>query len=228
VIKEHFGRRVDDWVLGLAPAVRRIPLTPDQLTLLGVLLSGVVAGAYALGWVQLAGLLLIAAGACDLIDGIVARIQGTESRAGAFFDSTMDRVSDLLIFSGMLVGAARTGSPWLAMLVCWALSGAVMTSYTRARAEVELGEFTVGWMERAERCLVLLVFSLANQLILGLWVIAIGSTATAVVRLVLALKQIDSADSPDAPHLESAPLSAPELHSSQPESGERGSARTDG
>lgn len=195
MIKEHFGRRVDGWVLKLAPVVARIPLTPDQLTLLGVVASAVVAAAYALGAVQLAGLLLIVAGACDLIDGIVARSQGSESASGSFLDSTMDRVSDLLIFSGMIIGAASTGSPWLAALVCWALAGAVMTSYSRARAEVQLGEFSVGWMERAERFLVLLVFSLADQLVLGLWVVALGSTATSVVRIVVALQRIDAAES---------------------------------
>ena len=192
MIKEHFGQRVDRLILGVAPVVARIPLSPDQLTLIGVGASGLVALAYAFGAVQLAGALLIAAGACDLIDGIVARCQGTASRAGSFLDSTMDRVSDLLIFSGMAVGAARTGSPWLAALVCWALAGSMLTSYARARAEVELGEFTVGWMERAERFLVLLVFSLANQLVLGLWLIALGSTATTVVRILAALRRIDA------------------------------------
>jgi CDP-diacylglycerol---glycerol-3-phosphate 3-phosphatidyltransferase len=142
--------------------------------------------AYAMNAVVVAGYLLILAGVGDLLDGVIARTRGTASPAGAFFDSTMDRVSDLLIFSGIAVGISSTGSAWGTALVCWALSGTVLTSYTRARAEAHLGEFSVGLMERAERFVVLIGFSIANLLPWALWIVAVGSTATSVQRILTA------------------------------------------
>jgi CDP-diacylglycerol---glycerol-3-phosphate 3-phosphatidyltransferase len=190
VIKEHLSRQVEDLILRRAPFVTRVPLSPDQLTLLGVALSLGAGLAYALGAVVVAGCVLIPAAVADLIDGVIARRRGLASPAGAFFDSTMDRVSDLVIFSGIAVGTASAGGGWETALVCWALSGSVLTSYTRARAEALLGEFSVGFMERAERILVLIVLSLAGRLEWALWIIALGSTFTTVQRVLAARNQL--------------------------------------
>ncbi len=190
MIKASFSRQVEDLILRRAPFVTRIPLTPDQLTLVGVAISLAAGVAYALGGVQVAGGLLLLAGAADLFDGVIARKRGLASPAGAFFDSTMDRVSDLLIFSGIAVGTASAGGGWNTALVCWALSGSVLTSYTRARAEAQLGEFSIGLMERAERCIVLILFSFANRLEWALWIIAILSTATSVQRVRAARRML--------------------------------------
>jgi phosphatidylglycerophosphate synthase len=196
VIKERFSRQVEDLILRRAQFVTRVPLSPDQLTLVGVAISAFVGLAYALGGVVVAGYLLILAGVFDLIDGVVARQRGLASPAGAFFDSTMDRVSDLLIFSGIAVGTASTGGAWSTALVCWALSGTVLTSYTRARAEAHLGEFSVGLMERAERFIVLIGFSLANRLDWALWIIALGSTVTSVQRVLTARRLLRETGTP--------------------------------
>lgn len=190
MIKERFADQVDRLITDLVPSVSRIPLTPDQLTALGVGVSLVAGTAYAFGWVILGGILLIGAGAADLIDGIVARSRGTASAAGAFLDSSLDRLSDLLIFSGIIVGMAWTGRPGGAALVCWALAGATMTSYLRARAEAHGLDLSIGFMERAERFLVLIVCSLINQLEIGLWLIALGSTATSIQRLLAAHRML--------------------------------------
>jgi len=111
--------------------------------------------------------------------------------AGGFFDSSMDRLSDVLIFSGILVGTALRGEPGLALLTCAALAGSVMTSYTRARAERHLAEFSIGLIERGERFGVLLVFALIDQLTWGLAVVAVGSTVTAVQRTLAARRLLD-------------------------------------
>ena len=195
MIKERFSSQVEGFILRRAEFLTRVPLTPDQLTLVGVGISGIAALAYALAAVKVAGYLLIAAGVADLIDGVIARKRGMASPAGAFFDSTMDRVSDLLIFSGIAVGVANTGSGWGTALVCWALSGTVLTSYTRARAEAQLREFSVGLMERAERFVVLIGFSLFDQLTWALWIIALGSTATSVQRILTARRMLRDASS---------------------------------
>ena len=194
MIKERFAKNVDAFILRHVPAVTRIPLSPDQLTLLGVGISLVAGIAFALGWVRTGGLLMILSGIPDLIDGIIARHRGTASTAGAFFDSTMDRVSDLLIFSGIAVGMAAARDPWGAALACWALSGSVVTSYARARAEVELGDLSVGIMERAERFIVLVAFSIFGFLALGLWIVAIFSTITCWQRITTAMSLLRSGD----------------------------------
>lgn len=186
MIKERLSRQVEGLILRRAEFVTRLPLTPDQLTLVGVAISLCAGIAYALGAVVAGGCLVLLAGVPDLIDGIVARQRGLASPAGAFLDATMDRVSDLVIFSGIAVGMASTGSAWGTALVCWALSGTVLTSYTRARAEAHLGEFSVGIMERAERFIVLILFSLLGLLDWALWIIALGSTVTSVQRVLTA------------------------------------------
>ncbi len=201
MIKERLSRQVEELILRRAPFITRIPLSPDQLTLLGVAISLAAAVAYALGAVVTAGCLLIPAGIADLIDGVVARKRGVASSAGAFFDSTMDRVSDLVLFSGIAVGTASTGGGWETALVCWALSGAVLTSYTRARAEALLGEFSVGFMERAERILVLIVCSLAGRLEWALWIIALGATFTTVQRVRAARHLLREAGTGTGSHL---------------------------
>jgi CDP-diacylglycerol--glycerol-3-phosphate 3-phosphatidyltransferase len=190
VLKERFGSAIDPFVLRIAPAVARIPLSANQLTVCGVLISLVAGLAFAAGEPRLGAALLLPAGFADLADGIVARARGTESRAGAFFDSSMDRVSDLLLYGGMAVGAAQHGDPRGAGLVMWALAAAVLTSYVRARAESELGEFSVGLMERAERFLVLIPLGLLDQLPLALWILALGGTFTAAQRIAVAYRRI--------------------------------------
>jgi CDP-diacylglycerol---glycerol-3-phosphate 3-phosphatidyltransferase len=190
VLKERYGASLDRLLLRIAPAIERIPLSANQLTLAGVAISAGVGAAFACGWTVLGGLLLCPAGFADLTDGVVARARGTASRAGAFFDSSMDRVSDLLIFGGMAVGAARTADVAQALLVSWALSAAVLTSYARARAESEIEELRVGFMERGERFLVLIPLALLDQLELALWLLALGGSATAAQRVWVAYRRI--------------------------------------
>ena len=191
MIKERFGRDFDAFVLRMLPFVRNMRAEPDHLTLAGVALSGVAGGLFALGIAPLAGVALLAAGFCDLTDGIVARQRGKSSLAGGFFDSSMDRLSDLLIFSGILLGNVNRGELGLAALTCVALIGSVMTSYTRARAERHLKEFSVGLVERGERFGVLVVFALFDQLVWGLALIAAGSTLTALQRTLAARRLLD-------------------------------------
>jgi len=98
----------------------------------------------------------------------------------------MDRLADLLVLSGIAIHMAANADAWGVALVCWVIIGSVMTSYTRARAEKHLARFTLGFLERAERCLILIVGALSGYLGLALWVVAIGATATAIQRLVAA------------------------------------------
>ena len=151
-------------------AVRtRIPAT--GWTLVGLLLAVLSGGAYAgvlAGGQVLAGLLLLASGLVDMIDGSVARLTGTVSAKGAFLDSTVDRLSEIAVFLGLLVGQGV--SP---LWVFLALSFSMMVSYSRARGEalgVRMAGVGVG--ERAERILVLAAASLLGVAEVGLMLVS--------------------------------------------------------
>lgn len=185
MIKERFAPDdLDAFVSRLFPFVRGLQIAPDTLTLAGAGVSVLAAWAFAEQRSFLAGLLLMVAGFCDLTDGVVARQQGVSSSAGAFFDSSIDRLSDLVIFSGLVLACVRTGDTGGAALVLWAITASVMTSYTRASAERRLHSLKVGFMERAERFLVLIVGALTTFVMTAVLIIAVGATYTAVQRVL--------------------------------------------
>jgi CDP-diacylglycerol--glycerol-3-phosphate 3-phosphatidyltransferase len=186
VLKSRFGAQSDRIVQRVLPFLARLRVQPDTLTLLGVAFSAAAAVAFGLGQTFVAAFALGFAGLCDLIDGALARAKGASSLAGAFLDSSMDRLSDLLILGGIAFGMAAAGNLGGLALVLWALAGTIMTSYTRARAERHLAEFDLGVMERGERFVVLILGALLGFLTLALWVVAIGATVTSVQRLVAA------------------------------------------
>lgn len=209
MIKARFGSDADKVIHRVFPFVEKIRLRPDVLTFLGVagaLLAGV---AFATGFVRTGGVVMLVAGFFDLIDGVVARSQGRSSRAGGFLDSTMDRLADLLVFSGIAVGMARVGDVGGVVLVCWGLTASVMTSYVRARAERHLARFEVGFVERGERVAMIALAAIVGMLRLGLWAVAIGATITSVQRIVVArrlLRELDrTGNDPTAPEPATAP-----------------------
>ncbi len=194
MIKARLGADFDRVVLGVFPFVARIRVRPDTLTLLGVGVSLVAGALFAAGALVWAGLTLGVAGFFDLIDGVVARCQGSSGTRGGFFDSSMDRLAELFMFSGMAIGMTLNGDPWGVLLVCWALTGSVMTSYTRARAERHLAHFNVGFMERGERMLLIILGSLTGWLEIALWAVSIGATATTIQRVVVARRLLRELD----------------------------------
>jgi phosphatidylglycerophosphate synthase len=194
VIKSRFGDDLDRAVHRVFPFLKRIRTRPDTLTLIGVLVSVGAGAAFATGWVRVGGVVLIVAGLFDLMDGVVARSQGSSSSAGGFFDSSMDRLGDLLVFCGIAVAMARQADVAGVVLVFWALTGAVMTSYVRARAERHLAHFELGFMERAERMGFLALAAILGYLQVGLWIVAIGGTITAIQRIVIARRLLRELD----------------------------------
>jgi len=128
VIKARLGQDLDAVVYRIFPFVRELTVSPDVLTLAGAGVSFLAAWAFALDKSFLAGLLLMVAGFCDLVDGVVARQQGVSSAAGAFFDSSIDRLSDLLIFGGIALGRTRAGDVAGVALALWAITASVMTA----------------------------------------------------------------------------------------------------
>jgi CDP-diacylglycerol--glycerol-3-phosphate 3-phosphatidyltransferase len=135
------------------------------------------------GELQLGAICVAVAAAADGLDGALARATNQTSRAGAFLDSVLDRVSEILLFGGLLVFAVRSGRDVDAVLVLAALSGSLMVSYTRARAE-GLGCGTkAGVFGRLERMVVLIAGLALGQLTATMAVVAVGAWLTAAARM---------------------------------------------
>lgn len=135
-------------------AARRI--TPNQVTLAALALSLLAALCVGAGWLRLGALVLIVAGLGDLVDGMLARATDRVSRFGAFFDSTLDRLSEGAVLAAVAYRFASDGRPLLVVVVVLALLGSLLVSYTRARAEALGIDCKVGLMSRAERTVLLI------------------------------------------------------------------------
>ncbi len=130
-----------------------------------------------------AGLVIIFSGFFDLVDGQVARATNRVTRFGAFFDSVVDRYSDASQFLGLLVFYARGGRFFYVVLAAFVMVSAIMVSYTRARAESLIASCRVGFMERPERLVLVILGALFNRMAPVLWVIAVLSTITVIHRM---------------------------------------------
>jgi len=117
------------------------------------------------------------------VDGRVARATGQVTQFGAFFDSVIDRYSDVALFFGLLVYYARANRFFYIVLVAVVMIGSVMVSYTRARAESLIGQCKVGFMERPERIVLVIIGALFNRMAPVLWVLAVLSTITVIHRI---------------------------------------------
>src|SRR6266571_5366402 len=129
-----------------------------------------------------AGLVIIGSGFFDLVDGEVARATNRVTRFGAFFDSVVDRYSDASQFFGLLVYYARGDRFFYVVLTAYVIVSAIMVSYSRARAESLIGSCRVGFMERPERLVLIIIGALFNKMAPVLWLLAVLSTITVVHR----------------------------------------------
>ncbi len=159
-----FTTRFEAWVRrraeALMKAIGRVPLTPNQVTVVGLCLTFVASGLAAFGHLRWAGVVLIFAGTCDILDGALARSTGAGYPYGAFLDSTLDRYSEGAIYIGLaayFVGAGGGLQRWLVLATMAALAGSFLVSYVRARAQ-SLG-FTceTGLFARPERVVVTVI-----------------------------------------------------------------------
>jgi len=142
----------------LADGLAAIGVSPNHLTVAGLVLSAGAGAAVAAGRLTLGAVLLILGGVCDMLDGSVARRHGHATRFGAFLDSTVDRAAELLFFAGLAVYFHRVEPSTLYLVLTGlALGGSFLISYARARAEGLGLECQVGLLERPERLVLLIV-----------------------------------------------------------------------
>ena len=156
---------------------------PNTLTLIGVLINVVAACALAVERFLLAGVIMIVANIFDFIDGKVAQETNTVSRFGAFWDSTLDRFSDIALFLGLTYLYARMGRTDYVMVASFAMMFSIMTSYARARAESLIEKCKVGFMERPERIVLFMIGAFTNRMGAVLWVILILAIFTVADRI---------------------------------------------
>ena len=168
-------------------------ITPNQLTLAGLALNFVAGWIYASGAFFWGGIVLLLASLGDLLDGPLARTTGQASKFGAFLDSTIDRYSDLFLFGGVALYYAREGEGGWVVITLGIIAGSFVTSYTKARAENFIENCSVGFLERAERVILLALASLFPFLrTLILFFLFVGTNATAIQRILFVRKSLPS------------------------------------
>ena len=158
-------------------------ISPNTLTLIGVLINCVAGWALAREHFPLAGFIIICANIFDFIDGKVAFITGRQSEFGAFWDSTLDRFSDQALFTGLIWLYAKLGREDYVLITTLTHIFATMTSYARARAECLVEKCKVGFMERPERIVLFMIGAFTNRMAAVLWVILVLSIVTVANRI---------------------------------------------
>jgi len=180
-------------------------INPNALTLIGLGVNTVAAVLFGYATADnqrrmffYAGLVIIGSGFFDLVDGRVARASNQVTRFGGFFDSVVDRYSDVSLFFGLLVFYARGNRFFYVVLTALVMTGAVMVSYARARAESLIGSCRVGFLERPERLVLLIIGALFNRMAPALWVIAVLSNITVIHRILYTWRQTQILDAAQA------------------------------
>jgi CDP-diacylglycerol--glycerol-3-phosphate 3-phosphatidyltransferase len=200
----------------LAALLAKTGINPNVITwsaLAANLCAGVL---FAEGRFREAGGMVIVAGLCDLLDGPVARLQNRVSLFGGFLDSILDRYADFLLFLGLLVYYVELNRFRYAVLAGAAMAGAVMVSYAKARAASLVPESEVGFWERPERLVLIILAALANRMGLALWILAIGPNITVIHRIVSTWKQAEAAGNSLPQTSEQSGAHSPETGSQRP------------
>jgi CDP-diacylglycerol--glycerol-3-phosphate 3-phosphatidyltransferase len=174
----------------IARGIIRAGIPANWVTLTGPIVVSLVFAPMFYGTQWRAGLVLIAAGAFDMLDGAVARISRRSTAFGGFLDSVTDRYTDFLMLLGILTYLLRFvhGPGRVLYLVLWGFAavGTATTAYIRARAETVIPECKVGFMERAERTVTIIIGLLAGNVHITLWILAVFTNLISIQRILYA------------------------------------------
>ncbi|MEO8126597.1 MAG: CDP-alcohol phosphatidyltransferase family protein [Bryobacteraceae bacterium] len=177
---------------------------PNVLTFIGLVINIVAAVLLAAGQFRPAGFVILGAAIFDMVDGRVARETNQVTRFGGFFDSVLDRYSDLALLMGLLVYYGNINRALYVVLTAIVMTASVMVSYTRARAENTIPMCKVGFMERPERVVLLIIGALFDRMAPVLWVIAVLGNLTVFHRMLFTwqeTKRLEDAQLRAAPSL---------------------------
>ena len=205
-------------------------VNPNVLTVIGVAINVGCGLLFGFGYFFWAGIILIVANLFDMLDGQVARLTGRVTRFGGFLDSSLDRLSDMVVFVGLMVFYARDTefhSTLNVFLGGAALMGSVMVSYTSARAESLIPKCDVGFLRRPERVVLLIIGALTthhtsqnpflNRMPAVLWVLAIGSYWTFAHRMYHTWREVNRVEAERALEEAAAAVEAEKASKAGPE-----------
>jgi CDP-diacylglycerol---glycerol-3-phosphate 3-phosphatidyltransferase len=188
-----FGRACGVLLQAIVDGLSLTRISPNALTFIGLLINTTAAVLFGFAnehnYVRMflyAGIVIIGAGIFDMVDGRVARQTHQVTVFGAFFDSVIDRYSDVVLFFGLLVFYARGNRLFYVFMAAFVMITSLMVSYTRARAEALIGKCKVGFMERPERVVLIILGALFERwgvMAPVLWVLAVISTITVIHRI---------------------------------------------
>ncbi len=164
-------------------------INPNVLTFLGLVINMIAATFLAFGRFRTAGCVIIFAGLFDMVDGRVARETNRVTRFGAFFDSVLDRYSDIALLVGLLVYYGTINRASYVVLTAIVMAASVMISYTRTRAENIVPTCKVGFLERPERIVLFIIGALFDRMAPVLWVIAVLGNLTVVHRMMFTYQE---------------------------------------
>ncbi len=191
-ITRAIGAGFNEIIRLIVHALALSKIHPNALTFIGLLINVGAAVLMAAGSFRWAAVVIILAALFDMVDGRVARETGQVTKFGGFFDSVIDRYSDLALLVGLLVYYASINRFFYVVLTAVVMTGCVMVSYTRARAECVIPLCKVGFMERPERIVLFIIGALFDRMAPVLWVIAVLSNITVAHRMLHTWQQTKS------------------------------------
>lgn len=183
MITRQIGQSCNYPLAAIVRALAATGISPNVLTVIGFAINLVGAYLFAYGYFRWAGVTVFLAGLFDMLDGRVARLTNRVTPFGGFFDSVLDRYSDLCLMIGLLVFYGRINRFWYVVLVAVAMIGSLMVSYARARAENLIRTCKVGFLERPERMVLIIIGAVFDRMAPVLWIIAVFSTLTVIHRV---------------------------------------------
>jgi len=178
--RKSAARRLTDPFMTI---LRKSRVTPDTLTWIGLAINIIAAGVIATKHLIIGGILVLVAGLFDILDGALARFTNKTTVFGGLLDSTFDRLSEAVLFIGLLILYAPTGNTLMMTAIFLAMVGSFLTSYIRARAEGLGLTCSAGLFTRAERVIILSLGLLFDQILIALAILVVLSFVTVVQRL---------------------------------------------
>ncbi len=188
-LTDHMRRIFRGVLEPIGKLLNKTGLTPNSITMLGLLGNIVAAFFLARGEIFWGGVIVLIMWPVDALDGTMARLRGDPTDFGGFVDSVTDRYSELVIFAGLLYYFSVQGDTLAVMLVFASAAGSILVSYTRARAEALDFDAKIGALTRVERYLVLAPSLIFNFPLVAMWIIAILANFTALQRIFYVRKQ---------------------------------------
>jgi CDP-diacylglycerol--glycerol-3-phosphate 3-phosphatidyltransferase len=189
-IREFFGTQLRRGFAPMLSALQRLKVTPNQVTITGTVLNVAAAALVVADHLIYAGIVFLLAGCFDMLDGALARLAQKVTPFGAFLDSTLDRVSEGVVMAAIAYLLAAEGRALDAALVVLALLGAILVSYTRARAESLGVECKVGLMSRPERIILIALGLFFDVLPYVIYIMLALTMVTVIQRVVHTYRQL--------------------------------------